>query len=103
MPIDRSEVTHAHLFEDKTVPVTAAAVTFSGLITRPQGYVGQSPFESFLGLMREFQRDFAFGQTANKPLKILRQLVIRRMLNELVQVAGDRTHIFRDAPFVVIE
>ena len=49
------------------------------------------------------QRQFALGQAAHEIFKILRQLVVARIGDELVEVAGNRADVLGDAPFVVVE
>ena len=53
--------------------------------------------------MGQSQSQFAFRQPPDKPLEVLGQLVVRRMRDELVQIARNRADILGDAPLVVIQ
>ena len=53
--------------------------------------------------MREFQGKLTLGQAAHESLKVLGDLVVARIGDELVEVGRDRADIFGDAPFVVVQ
>src|SRR5438067_262837 len=53
--------------------------------------------------MRQLDGNFSFGQPPQKSFKILRQLVVGRVSDELVEIAGDRPYIFGDTPLVIVQ
>src|SRR5205085_2685602 len=84
MAIDRAEITQPHFFEDQAVTVTAAAIGVHGALAWLEAYFSERAFEAFFGFMREGERQLAFGQTADKSFKILREFIVRGMRDELV-------------------
>jgi hypothetical protein len=63
----------------------------------------EGALEPLLGLVGEFDRQFALGQPADEGLEVPRQLVVAGMCDQLVQVIGDGPDVFGDAPLVVVE
>ena len=70
------EIAQAHFLEQDGAAETAAAVGLPWPRVWLQADFGHRAFETFLGLVRELEGEFAFGQAAQEPLEILRQLVV---------------------------
>src|SRR5262245_55736225 len=94
MAVNRAEITHTHLFENQTAAITAASIGIYGAGIGLEAHFGEHAFESFLRLMCKFQSQFAFRQAAYESLEILRELVVGRMSDQLVQIRRDGTDIF---------
>ena len=101
--VNRAEIAHAHFLEQHRRAVAAAAVGFHEAGGRLQADAGERALETAFGAMRELEREFALGQAADEIFKILRELVVARIGDELVEVAGNRADVFGDAPLVVVE
>src|SRR5437870_3090719 len=82
--IDWTEITQSHFFEDQAVAITAAAIGVHCPFARFEANFSERAFEAFFGFMREGERQLAFGQTADKSFKILREFIVRGMGDELV-------------------
>jgi len=92
-----------HFLEQHRAAVTAATISVQclGVCCKPNA--GHRAFESAFRAMRQLDREVALGQAPNKTLKILRELVVARIGDELVEITGNRPDVFGDAPFVVVE
>jgi len=96
------QVAQPHLLENQAAAIATAALGSLRDIRR-QADFGQRALEPLLGFVGQLEGDLALGQPAQKPLEVARQLVVRGVRDELVEVGGDRPHIFGDAPFVVVQ
>src|SRR4030095_8247346 len=91
--IDRTEVTHAHFFEDQAAAVTAAPVAFDRAWARAETGLGERALKTLLGLVRKHEGQLAFGQTTDEPLEILCELIVRGVCDEFVEVIGNRSDV----------
>src|SRR3954454_936008 len=103
MTVNWTEVAQSHLFENQTAAVSAAAIGIQRAGILLQADFGQRAFETFLGFMSELESNFAFGQAAEEAFEILRQFVVGRMRDQLIEITGNRADIFRDAPLIIIQ
>ncbi len=77
MAVNRPQIPQAHLLENQAAAITATAIHLHPARAGLQAHVGQRALEPFLRLVREFQGQFALGQTPDEALEIPGQLVIR--------------------------
>ena len=103
MAVNGAQVAQSHFLENEAAAIAAAAVGVHAGVALVEAHFGQSPFEAFLGLVRELEGDVAFGHAAEKPLEIFLQLVVTRVGDQPVEIVRDRAHVLGNAPLVVVE
>src|SRR5262245_3631809 len=103
MSIDRTEVAQTHFLKYQAATISATPVigrvSFRGL----QSDFVQRAFDPLLGFVGELEGNFAFWQAADEFLKILRPFIVRRIGYEFVEITGNSTDVFGDAPLVIIQ
>ena len=103
MAVNRAEIPQPHLLEDQAAAIAAAAIHLHPARAGLEADVRQRALEAFLGFVREFQGQFALGQTPHEALEIPGELVIGGMGDEPVEVGGDGADVLGNAPFIVVE
>src|SRR5437588_10023114 len=103
MAVDRAKIPQTHLFKDEAAAVTAPAVSLQRARSGMKPDFREGALETLLSLVRQFQCDFALGQTPQKAFKVARKFGVGRMGDELVEIIRNRADVFGNAPFVVVE
>ena len=102
--INRSDVLHAHLFEDEAAAESATAFAAFVIIVLLEGDFGDDTFHRFFGLVAQAHGEFARGAPLlEEGGGVLLQTVVARVGDELVEIVRDGANVLGDAPLVIIQ
>jgi len=75
VPINRAEIAHSHFLEEDRAAIATAPIRISRVAGLLQSNAGNGALETSLGLVREFQRQFALGSRRTKVSKSFASLL----------------------------